>query len=658
MVAPFSLNGLPLPLEAAALARTICTNHNLTSTQLYCKWEAFALLNTSPSDIPTLADLTQLAATIRDNPQTSPSSKLPALAKPPNPFTHPTQLPFPVNVDSFFDPVQLHQMETEAKKKDDDKRVRQPQEHVEQRFLDHQNLAPVPDPNLLKHDNIITSVQPNLDPLTSQPSDEHYANRTGSGRIEAYLNHTASQPSDIPPSNIPLTLTHATPHSSSARYMNDHIPNRIQSIRNRITTLSQSILDRVRRSRPHFPDPSPDAFFEKSSGLLVAVGRIRVELDEAGGVAAGRINPTSVLLESTDGHIVKLDLARLNKAKYPLFLCPGMVVVVEGMNMTGRNIDVHALYDNCVKSHMETTSQKPQPPSPEQDDVMTDVNGEPQAPSANIIVASGPFTTSANLKYEPLQDLLQQVVRSKPHLVLLTGPFVDANHPQIGNNTPVPFHHIFMHTVISHVRSTIVTMQNNGDNVPDFVIIPSLDDVQHHFVCPQPSFTWPKNDINKHANIHFFPNPAVIKLSTTNNKYHTTIGVTSLPTLQDISADNLCWNKQDRLAAIVSHIIRQQSFYPMFPANTAVPLDTNLLDRLSIPETDTTPSVDMIIVPSKLKTFVKCVDAGAVAVNPGLLCRASAGGTYAEVSLQLHEVDKPRPSNYNEHNSLVNVIRL
>ena len=62
----------------------------------------------------------------------------------------------------------------------------------------------------------------------------------------------------------------------------------------------------------------------------MALGRIRVELDETKGVVAVRINPNSFLLEYVDGRVVKPNLKHMIDNKQPLVFNPGMIVVVEG----------------------------------------------------------------------------------------------------------------------------------------------------------------------------------------------------------------------------------------------------------------------------------------------------------------------------------------
>jgi hypothetical protein len=51
--------------------------------------------------------------------------------------------------------------------------------------------------------------------------------------------------------------------------------------------------------------------------------------------------------------------------------------------------------------------------------------------SINVVLASGPFTPSDNLDYEPLKDVLAYVVKNRPHVAVLSGPFVDARHAKV-----------------------------------------------------------------------------------------------------------------------------------------------------------------------------------------------------------------------------------
>lgn len=394
---------------------------------------------------------------------------------------------------------------------------------------------------------------------------------------------------------------------------------------------------------------------------MLAVGRIRVELDDSEGVAAGRINASSVLLESEDGNIVKLNLARMAERKTPLFLHPGMIVVVEGVNTNGRCIHVHAVYDNAMAiptapaknrrilqlDDQADEEELPNPAQPTDDE-----------PYATLMFAAGPFTTSANLNYEPLDDLLSAVATARPDAVFLTGPFVDANHAQISAATPVPFQQVFDTRVLARLRSAIAAMASAENPAPHFILVPSLDDVHHDFVCPQPPFRSAEDPLPPEVGITMLGNPGVVELSAKNGRFAAMVGISSLPALQDISGDCLCMNKGDRFSAIASHMLRQCTFYPTFPPSPAVPLDSTLFDHMVIPDLERAPTIDVLVCPSKLKAFVKNVDGGAVAVNPGLLCRGSSGGTYAELRVPLHSVDKVRPLNANADRLRASIVRL
>lgn len=50
-----------------------------------------------------------------------------------------------------------------------------------------------------------------------------------------------------------------------------------------------------------------------------------------------------------------------------------------------------------------------------------------------MVMAFGPFTTTEDLSYAPLTELLTQCRANPPDVLLLAGPFVDALHPEIAS---------------------------------------------------------------------------------------------------------------------------------------------------------------------------------------------------------------------------------
>lgn len=52
-----------------------------------------------------------------------------------------------------------------------------------------------------------------------------------------------------------------------------------------------------------------------------------------------------------------------------------------------------------------------------------------------MIAVAGPYTTSDNLAYEPLKDLVTYIGTHRPHVVIMTGPFLDSEHAKVKDNS-------------------------------------------------------------------------------------------------------------------------------------------------------------------------------------------------------------------------------
>lgn len=92
---------------------------------------------------------------------------------------------------------------------------------------------------------------------------------------------------------------------------------------------------------------------------------------------------------------------------------PGQLLAVEGVNLTEEVMRVGEIF---------TESFIPPAPAPRLTETL------------KIMVASGPFTASDNLNYEPLWDLMERAAEDEPNLLILIGPFLDYNHQVIQND--------------------------------------------------------------------------------------------------------------------------------------------------------------------------------------------------------------------------------
>jgi len=372
------------------------------------------------------------------------------------------------------------------------------------------------------------------------------------------------------------------------------------------------------------------------------VGRICNEAHE------GRINKTSVMLEGdrggAGGQRIELDLAPLKT--YSVF--PGQIVGVQGLNPSGRKMVAKRI---CEGAPLDKVKSKAGELMKMQYDQR---NGQP----LSVFAAAGPFTTSSDLDYAPLVDLLAVCQRLQPDVVILTGPFVDANHAMCrdgdvnfededGNDVPVSYETVFQ----ERISRMIEEFFDEGQACPtQFVLVPSLEDAFHDNVFPQPPFqdrveggivmdipggegikvgTLGLEEVEQvvkekqpqtHKRVHCVSNPATFKINDV------VFGVTSIDPILALNTNQASINI-NRMERMAQHLLTQQSYYPIFPAPKSANLDLRHIDKFSM---EVTP--DVLIVPSKLAPFAKDV-VGTVVVNPTTLAKGNTGGAYASITI-------------------------
>ena len=67
-----------------------------------------------------------------------------------------------------------------------------------------------------------------------------------------------------------------------------------------------------------------------------------------------------------------------------------------------------------------------------------------RAQACTVLVAAGPYTASTDLAYSALDKILQTCKQAAAKALVLMGPFVDEEHPQIATGTlDTPFQELF-----------------------------------------------------------------------------------------------------------------------------------------------------------------------------------------------------------------------
>ncbi|CAN6301501.1 unnamed protein product [Urochloa humidicola] len=398
------------------------------------------------------------------------------------------------------------------------------------------------------------------------------------------------------------------------RFMYDRMEDRFNYLEDRIRKLSTLF------SASGFCGQPADATLA-SEEKMFAVGMVTCD-------GEGRLNEKSILLqgsvEHSKGERVRLDLKDLDH--FSLF--PGQVVGIEGHNPSGHCFVASKLIDSIpVSVDAQLPSAKKQAVDSE-----SHQNSDTAAPSRALssVIAAGPYTTTDNLLFEPLQELLSYACRKQPQLLILMGPFIDSDHPDIKRGTvDQTFHDIFHFEILRKIQDFT---QYLGNTVR-VILVPSVRDAHHDFVFPQPAFDLNLPEDTTHQ-ISCLANPSIFS----SNQIQ--FGCCTVDILKQLSGEEISRRPPggkpgDRIGRLAAHILKQQSYYPLYPPAAGVPLDFSLAKEAL--EISSAP--DVLLLPSDLAPFVKVLSLGEgsdyqkklICMNPGRLSKGIGGGTFVEL---------------------------
>ncbi|XP_020823786.1 DNA polymerase alpha subunit B isoform X1 [Phascolarctos cinereus] len=345
---------------------------------------------------------------------------------------------------------------------------------------------------------------------------------------------------------------------------------------------------------------------EAFSPVSVPVQEPITLLGQIGCDSNGKLNPKSVILEGDREHSlgvqIPVDLSELRE--YSLF--PGQVVVMEGANSTGKKFIATKLYEGVPLPFYQPTEE------------------DGDSDQRMILVACGPYTTSDNVTYDPMMDLIDVIRRDQPDVCILLGPFLDAKHEQVENcQLTSTFENVFK----SCLRTILEGTRSSGTHL---VFVPSLRDVHHQPVYPQPPFSFPelpKEDIKR---VHFVSDPCNLSINGV------ILGLTSTDLLLHMGAEEITSSSSasDRFSRILKHVLTQRSYYPLYPPFEEMSIDyEHFYSHAQLPITP-----DVFIIPSDLRYFVKDI-LGCVCMNPGRLTKGQVGGTFGRLYISRQAAD-------------------
>lgn len=309
----------------------------------------------------------------------------------------------------------------------------------------------------------------------------------------------------------------------------------------------------------------------------------------------------------------------LNMSRQGRGLFPGQIVALKGINSSGTEFVVEdvleaPLLPNAASTPAALTTHREK------------LRGDPDAMDSDadpaplsVIYAAGPYTADDNLDFEPLHALCSQAADTYADALVLTGPFIDSEHPLIATgdfdlpeDAQIDPDTATMATVFKYFFATALNRLTAANPSITILLVPSVRDiVDKHVSWPQDSIARRELGLPKTARL--VPNPMTLSMN------ETVLGVSSQDVLGELRNEELVVGRpQDPniLSRLCRYLLEQRHFFPLFPPS----------DRSRLPKTGTAEQLppgamldvsymklgemvnvrpDVMIVPSFLPPFAK-----------------------------------------------------
>jgi len=398
------------------------------------------------------------------------------------------------------------------------------------------------------------------------------------------------------------------------------------------------------------PPPPPRA----AAGM--SVGRVCLDGE------SGRLNASSVALELLQragagaGARMTLDLREV-----PAFgVFPGQIIGVRGVAPTGQRLIVSEIFANGAAPRAQVP--------------LANARALHRARSAGgggpvrVWCACGPYSSSADLKYDPLTNLLAEIANASPppDVLVLQGPFVDAEHPQSRSGTAevrddngkVADRLTFRGLWDFVLANLGLYLGHEAAARVEVVLMPSAQDVNASAAFPQ----WPlqREDFASAVREGILPEEVLQRITVLSNPATFVVGdlvfgAASVDTVFHLAAEDATSRPAagggaavDRFSQLARYMLEQRSYYPLYPAGGAAPGSATAEGALplEIPKLwhcGMNVRPDVLLAPTKIgRPCVRPVGVGrgggvdrdaTVVVNPGFVAKGQKAGTFAKLSI-------------------------
>lgn len=345
---------------------------------------------------------------------------------------------------------------------------------------------------------------------------------------------------------------------------------------------------------------------------VVAVGRI------ASDSAEGRLNAASLVLETSrrTGMGFRVPL-RMDKIRGWSFF-PGQIVALRGSNATGSEFVVNEVLEIPLLSNAASTPAALEAHRERLRGGQDAMDSDAEPAPLNILFAAGPYTADDNLDYEPLHALCSRAADTYADALVLTGPFIDMDHPLIATgdfDLPDDAAHdpdtATMATVFKHLFAPALNRLTAASPHLTVILVPSVRDVlAKHVSWPQDALARKELGLPKAARI--VSNPMTLSVN------EMVLGVSSQDVLCELRAEELARGAApgDLMGRLCRYLVEQRHYFPLFPP----------ADRARLPRTGTEAGIatgavldlgylklgemvnvrpDVMLIPSTLPPFAK-----------------------------------------------------
>lgn len=483
-----------------------------------------------------------------------------------------------------------------------------------------------------------------------------FSSRANAGRVVEVLNDHL--PSSVPPVAPPAETRVRLIANSDVKKLS------YKPLAMKTSEASEILDDRIDefaaivQAHHHLEDNAFGSAAEQSVQEIVAVGRIASDSSD------GRLNPASLVLETSrrTGGGLRVPLKFPTISQFAFF--PGQIVALRGTNAAATDFTVSEILEIPILSVAAST------PAMVEQHVQrmrggADAMEEDTPPNPlNVMIASGPYTADDNLAYEPLHALCQAAADTYADVLILIGPFLDTEHPMIASgdldlaeSTNIDPDTATFHTLFRALISAPLTKLVKENPAITILLVPSVRD------ATSPHVSWPQEPLSRKGlglpkEVKIVGNPMTIAINDI------VTGISSQDILSELRASECVQGGQQQgglLARLPKYLIEQRHFFPLYP-----PLDRSKLPKGGLNNETMPPGAmldlaylklgemlnvrpDMLVVPSSLPAFAKVVDSVLV-INPGVLSRRKAPGTYARLSVSPRDLsEEERESKFVGH---------